>query len=99
MKVTMSWQLRRPPNYGAWPTQSFSSTSAASRAIVTENIEDFAVLSSRRIAAGRPHAGLVFTSPRRFNRATIAYPGNLIDALRQFLQSPPIGGDSWKGWL
>ena len=49
--------------------------------IVTENVVDFAAIAVRWVTEGRPHAGIVFTSPKRFNRATRAYPGNLVIAL------------------
>ena len=72
---------------------------AAGRALVTENVGDFSVLAAARAVAGKPHAGLIFTNPARFNRATLAYPGNLIVALRTFLDNPPVSGDSWIQWL
>ena len=72
---------------------------AAGRALVTENVGDFSVLAAARAVDGEPHAGLIFTNPTRFNRATLAYPGNLIVALRTFLDDPPISGDSWIRWL
>lgn len=67
--------------------------------LVTENLADFSVLSDRWAADGKTHPGLVFTNPRRFDRATIAYPGNLIAALKVFLADPPINGESWVWWL
>ena len=72
---------------------------AAGRVLVTENLGDFSVLAAARAVAGEPHAGLIFTNPARFNRATLAYPGNLIVALRRFLDDPPVSGDSWVRWL
>lgn len=69
------------------------------RALVTENVGDFSVLAAARAVDGDPHAGLICTNPSRFNRATLAYPGNLIEALRSFLDNPPITGDSWTWWL
>ncbi len=72
---------------------------AADRALVTENVGDFSVLAADRAVAGEPHAGLIFTNPARFNRAMLAYPGNLIAALRTFLDNPPASGDSWTWWL
>lgn len=69
------------------------------RALVTETVVDYATLSEQWAGGGRPHAGLVFTNPRRFNRATIAYPGNVITALRRFLADTPIQGESWIWWL
>lgn len=72
---------------------------ATDRALVTENVGDFSVLAAARAVDGEPHAGLIFTNPARFNRATLAYPGNLIVALGTFLDDPPISGDSWIRWL
>ncbi len=69
------------------------------RALVTENVADFMPLAAELAGAGRAHAGLIFTNPKRFNRATLAYPGNVIAALREFLTSPPITGTSWIWWL
>ena len=72
---------------------------AGGRALVTENVGDFSVLAAARAVDGEPHAGLIFTNPTRFNRATLAYPGNLIAALQTFLDTPPVGGGSWTWWL
>lgn len=72
---------------------------ADGRAVVTENIVDFALLTTQWAAENRPHAGLVYTNPKRFNRATLAYPGNLINALRTFLDDPPVDRESWTWWL
>jgi hypothetical protein len=68
-------------------------------ALVTENVVDFTLLATRWAGEGRPHAGLVFTNPRRFHRASAAYPANLIAALRTFLESSPVEGASWIWWL
>jgi hypothetical protein len=72
---------------------------AAERVLVTENVADFVLLATRWTGEGRTHSGLLFTHPKRFNRATLAYPGNLIAALRRFLNDPPVGGESWIWWL
>lgn len=69
------------------------------RAIVTENVPDFAVLASQWAADAKPHAGIVYTNPNRFNRITSAYPANLIAALDHFLQHPPVEGQDWVWWL
>lgn len=69
------------------------------RALVTENVADVIPLAAHWAGAGKEHAGLVFTSPRWFNRATLAYPGNVTVALSEFLTDPPITGTSWIGWL
>ena len=69
------------------------------RALVTENVQDFAVLASQWSATATRHAGIIYTNPNRFNRHNAAYPANLITALNHFLQHPPIDGISWLWWL
>ncbi|WP_419946600.1 DUF5615 family PIN-like protein [Candidatus Poriferisodalis sp.] len=69
------------------------------RVLVTENVGDFLVLVQRRVAVGGTHPGVILTNPARFNRASLAYPGNLISALATFLADPPVEGDSWTWWL
>ena len=69
------------------------------RALVTENVVDFMPLAMRWTGTSTAHAGLIFTNPKRFNRATVAYPGNLTRGLRHFLADPPISGESWIWWL
>ena len=63
--------------------------------LVTENVADFMPLAAQWAGAGKAHTGLAFTNPKQFNRATVAYPGNVIAALRAFLTDPPITGKSW----
>ncbi|MGF1618698.1 MAG: hypothetical protein ACFCU2_12980 [Acidimicrobiia bacterium] len=69
------------------------------RALVTENVADFTPLVMQWAGASTEHSGLIFTNPKGFNRATLAYPGNLINGLSHFLIDPPISGDSWIWWL
>ena len=88
-----------PSLRGSGDTDLLDHATATSRALVTENVSDFSVLSADRAVDGKPHTGLFFTNPSRFNRAALAYPGNLIVALRTFLDDPSISGDSWIRWL
>lgn len=69
------------------------------RVLVTENVADFMPLAAQWAGAGKAHAGLIFTNPRRFNRANLAYPGNVVVALNALLSKPPITGKSWTWWL
>ena len=69
------------------------------RAIVTENIADFSILADRWATKGENHAGIVFTNPSRFDRASLAYPGNLIRALDALLSEATDHGSSWVRWL
>ena len=88
-----------PELRGASDEEILAQAAVAERAVVTENVVDFMPLATHWAGEHRAHAGLIFTNPIRFNRATVAYPGNLIHALRRFLRDPPIHGDSWIWWL
>lgn len=55
------------------------------RALVTENARDFDRIVRTWAARGEHHAGVVFTSPRRYHRGSSSYPGNLIAALAALL--------------
>ncbi|MGH9011410.1 MAG: DUF5615 family PIN-like protein [Acidimicrobiia bacterium] len=69
------------------------------RALVTENAEDFDRIVRAMSAHGEHHAGVIFTSPRRYHRGSAAYPGNLIAALRTLLDEPPPNQTDWIHWL
>lgn len=69
------------------------------RAIVTENVRDFVPIAHAWAAAGQPRSGLIFTNPRRFNRAMINYPGTLVVALRDWLETSPTEEPSGIWWL
>lgn len=68
------------------------------RAIVTENVADFAELHRQSVLRGDPHAGLIFTSPRRFPRTRRGI-GRLVRALDALLTDGPrdLIGQTW--WL
>lgn len=67
------------------------------RALMSNNVADFAVLARRWATEGRPHAGLVFTSdasmPR--GRSTI---GRFVKAIDELLRSNPAD-DAFIGRL
>lgn len=58
-------------------------SSAERRALLTNNVADFAVIAVRWAAVGRQHYGLVFTSDRSLPRSrdTIGVYVGLLDAL------------------
>jgi hypothetical protein len=66
-----------------------SLASIADRALVTENVRDFDRLARLWAESGTHHAGVIFTSPRRFHRGSSAYPDNLVKALGAFLATAP----------
>lgn len=75
---------------------------AEGRAVVTENVNDFAVLHRHITAEGRRHMGLVFTHPRRFPRAGRNHVRVLAEALDLFLgkHGSTLGdAESFVWWL
>ena len=73
--------------------------SADDRALVTENAKDFDRIVRSWVATGEHHAGVVFTSPRRFHRGSNGYPESLIVALTRLLATPPVAELDWVHWL
>jgi len=69
------------------------------RALVTENAKDFDRIVRTWASTGEHHAGVVFTSPRRFNRAQSSYPADLVAALGRLLSEPPPDERNWVHWL
>ena len=58
------------------------------RALVTEDVRDFAVEHRRRLATGIPHFGIVVTSAKRYPRDRRSV-GPLIAALDRLLRAHP----------
>ena len=69
------------------------------RAVVTENVRDFDRIVREWSGSGEHHAGVVFTSPRRYHRGSKAYPANLVRALAALLDEPPEADQDWVHWL
>ncbi|MBA3421463.1 MAG: DUF5615 family PIN-like protein [Thermoleophilaceae bacterium] len=63
----------------------------AQRALVTNNVRDFAPLAGAWAAEGRDHNGLIFTSDRRLPRARNTI-GLFVDALKVLLDAEPSAG-------
>lgn len=75
---------------------------ADQRAIVTENIKDFAALHKESTIAGQPHAGLIFTHSRRFPRGAGDHVRTLVASLAAFLSEHEAALDdaeSFVWWL
>ena len=69
------------------------------RAIVTDDAKDFDRIVRAWVTTGEHHAGVIFTSPRRFHRGSPSYPENLVVSLTRFLITPPVSGQDWVHWL
>ena len=77
----------RPEMIGLPDRELLVAASAEGRALVTENVKDFAVLHTSMAAVGENHAGLVFTHPRRFPRHARNHVAKLAAALAQFVDA------------
>lgn len=73
--------------------------SRSGRAVVTENARDFDRIVRAWAVTGEHHAGIVFTSPRRYHRGSSSYPENLVCALAALLAHPPNVEGGWVFWL
>jgi len=71
----------------------------SNQAVVTENAKDFDRIVRSWVATGEHHAGVIFTSPRRFHRGSSSYPENLVVSFTQFLAAPTVSGQDWVHWL
>jgi hypothetical protein len=71
--------------------------SAEGRALVTENVRDFAPLHGSFVNSGEDHCGMVFTSPVRFPRRRSGI-GALVRALAALaVEAPNLRSDTY--WL
>jgi Domain of unknown function (DUF5615) len=68
------------------------------RCLVTENVSDFEPLRRAWNAQGRSHAGLVYSSPRRFPRDR-QFTGAIVTALEQMIVTGQVPGPDGVGWL
>ena len=69
------------------------------RALVTENAKDFDRIVRAWPTTGEHHAGVIFTSPLRYRRASRAYPANLVAGLLAFLAEAPADQTDLTHWL
>ena len=74
--------------HGLADAQLLAWATAQRRALVTENVADFAELHRSAVVSGDRHFGIVFTSARRFPRAERAI-GRLVAALDALCDANP----------
>lgn len=79
----------RPELRGQPDALIFANAQTEGRAIVTENVIDYRLLASYTRQGGGAHAGLIFTSNRRFPRHDSRTIGRMVTALNQLLQRGP----------
>ena len=69
-----------PGLHGLPDRELLAFASREGRAIVTENVADFAELHRQWVMGGETHAGIIYTSPHRFPRTKRAI-GRMLQAL------------------
>ncbi len=88
--------VHESPGSGAPDEHVLDHARAERRAVVTENVRDYRPLAEALLAAGGSHAGLVFTTDKRWPRTD---PGALITALDALLVSNPEEQVDVELWL
>ena len=88
----------RPELHGLADRELLAVATDERRALVTENVADFVELHRQSVLHGDPHAGIVFTSPRRFPRTRRGI-GRMVRSLEKLIgEGPPdLAGQTW--WL
>jgi hypothetical protein len=87
--------VHESPGSGTADDQVLDDARSEGRAVVTENVRDFRPLAEQLLAAGDSHAGLVFTTEKRWPRSD---PGALITGIDAMLTSTPgqlVGTETW----
>jgi len=87
--------VHEAPGSGTADEDVFEHARSAGRAVLTENVRDYRPLAEALLTAGESHAGLVFTTNKRWPRSD---PGALISALEALLASTseqPVDSELW----
>jgi len=88
--------VHEAPGRGTPDDEVFEHARSEGRAVVTENVRDYRPLAEELLAAGESHAGLVFTTTKRWPRTD---PGALITALDNLAASTPDQPVDSEIWL
>jgi len=83
------------PGSGTTDEGVFDHARSEGRAVVTENVSDYRPLAEALMIEGESHAGLVFTTDKRWPRSN---PGALLTALEALLTSTleqPLDAEIW----
>ena len=88
--------VHEAPGHGTPDDEVLDHGRSEGRAVVTENVRDYRPLAGALLTAGESHAGLVFTTPKRWPRTD---PGSLVAALDALLASVPDQPADAELWL
>ena len=87
--------VHEAPGSGTTDEDVFDHARSAGRAVVTENVRDYRPLAQALLTGGESHAGLVFTTDKRWPRSHL---GALLAALEALLTSTldqPLDAEIW----
>ncbi|MFI5009790.1 MAG: DUF5615 family PIN-like protein [Solirubrobacterales bacterium] len=88
-------ELRTLPDH-----EIFAAAQQELRAVVTENIADFARLASEHDRRGHPHHGLILVDPGKYQRGDPRTIGRMVTALDQLLgEHPQDLATSLRHWI
>lgn len=88
--------VHEAPGRGTPDDEVFANARSEGRAIVTENIRDYRPLAEALLVAGESHAGVLFTTDKRWPRTD---PGALMTALDALLTAKPEQPVDAELWL
>jgi hypothetical protein len=83
------------PGSGTPDEEVLSHAIAAGRAVVTENVRDFRPLGEALLRAGKSHAGLVFTTAKRWPRTDAGQLITALDSLAAATPDQPLDAELW----
>jgi hypothetical protein len=88
--------VHESPGSGTPDEQVLDHARSVGRAVLTEKVRDYRPLAETLLAAGDSHAGLVFSTTKRWPRTD---PGTLITALDNLAASTPSQPVDMEIWL
>jgi predicted nuclease of predicted toxin-antitoxin system len=88
--------VHRTPGRATPDDEVLDHARADERAVVTENIADFRPLAEALLLAGESHAGVIFTTQKRWPRSD---PGSIITALDELLTARSEQPTDLELWL
>jgi predicted nuclease of predicted toxin-antitoxin system len=86
----------RTPGRGTPDDEVLDRARADGRAVVSENVADFRPLAEALLVAGESHAGVIFTTQKRWPRSD---PGSIITALDELLKATLDQPTDLELWL
>ena len=88
--------VHEAPGRGTPDNEVLDRARSGGRAVVSENVRDYRPLAEALLAGGESHAGLVYTTDKRWPRAD---PGSLITAIDELLNATPHQPVDAEIWL